>query len=48
MLLWLPTYAVQELNFHNDEKATIVIFYEVGALLGVVLLGILTDLVGGR
>ena len=47
IMLWLPTFAVSELNFHNREKALIAVLYDVGTLVGALILGLLTDLLHG-
>ena len=46
-MLWLPTFAVSELNFHNREKALIAVLYDMGTLVGALVLGLLTDLLHG-
>ena len=47
IMLWLPTFAVSELNFHNREKALIAVLYDMGTLVGALVLGLLTDLLHG-
>mmetsp|Transcript_17873 Transcript_17873/g.15779 ORF Transcript_17873/g.15779 Transcript_17873/m.15779 type:complete len:191 (+) Transcript_17873:997-1569(+) len=44
MLLWLPTYAKEELDFNNGNVALIAIAFDVGTIFGSVILGKLSDL----
>ena len=48
IMLWLPTFATQELNLINSDKAVITILYDVGTLGGSLILGLMTDLLYGK
>jgi MFS transporter, OPA family, solute carrier family 37 (glycerol-3-phosphate transporter), member 3 len=44
MLFWLPTYAKEELDYSNFDVGLIAITYDVGTIVGSIILGLLTDL----
>ena len=43
MLLWLPTYAKDELDYSNGDAALIAISNDIGTIFGSVILGKLSD-----
>jgi len=43
MLFWLPSYAEENLGYNNTDVAFIAISFDVGTMLGSILLGLLTD-----
>ncbi|CAI2366149.1 unnamed protein product [Moneuplotes crassus] len=48
ILLWLPTYVSEELDFSTSEKALVAILYDVGTIIGSVSLGLLSDMMYGK
>lgn len=44
MLFWLPTYAKEELDYDDSDVEYIAIAFDVGTIIGSVLLGLLSDL----
>lgn len=48
IMLWLPIYAVEELEFDASQKALISTLYDVGTLAGSIILGLATDLLWGK
>mmetsp|Transcript_15562 Transcript_15562/g.17297 ORF Transcript_15562/g.17297 Transcript_15562/m.17297 type:complete len:100 (+) Transcript_15562:860-1159(+) len=47
-MLWLPTYASEELGFSDNEKAIVAILYDVGTIIGSVALGLFSDFLYGK
>lgn len=44
MLFWLPTYAKEELGYSHEDVELIAISFDVGTIIGSILLGLLSDL----
>ena len=47
-MMWLPTYASRFLNFNENEKALIATLFDIGTIIGSVLLGLLSDITYGK
>lgn len=47
-MLWLPKYAVVELDFDPGQKALIASLYDAGTITGSILLGYLSDFLWGK
>jgi sugar phosphate permease len=44
MLFWLPTYAKEELHYSHSDVEQIALIYDIGTIVGSIILGFLTDL----
>ena len=43
LLLWMPLFLTEELNFSNSDIANIQSLYEVGTVIGAIILGFASD-----
>lgn len=47
-MLWMPLFLDQELGYTKQEQANLLSLFEVGILLGAVVLGLVTDVCYSR
>ena len=43
LLLWMPLFLTEELSYSNSEIANIQSLYEVGTVIGAIVLGFVSD-----
>lgn len=48
MILWLPSYASKQLGFSSSDKTLVATLYDIGTIVGSILLGLLSDYFYGR
>lgn len=48
IMLWLPKYAHDHLEFDENQKTLIAILYDVGTITGSILLGLISDFMYGK
>lgn len=48
IMLWLPKYAHDKLNFNDNEKTFIASMYDIGTIVGSVILGLTSDWMYGK
>ena len=44
MLFWLPSYADDELHYSHEDVGIIAMSYDIGTIIGSIILGLITDL----
>jgi len=47
-MMWLPLYLAKQANMSNYDISLVVVCFETGTLLGALITGLVTDLMGAR
>ena len=48
MLFWLPKFSHDKLEFNDNQKTLVIILFDVGTIVGNILLGFISDLLYGK